>query len=1620
MRDIDRQRVFYVIKDNKTRIDRQQFGLSFSVGHAKPVYVEFLVCLSLLPYPELDTSSSLHLSLPEHGDIAISSSELFSTNTRRQSSLSDVRYKVVVSPTSGQLVMRDSHGPIVDFTQNDINEGKIRYYNHNYSSSGDKFTLTLFNKFYEDTANITISITIFLLRLKVVNNGFRVKEGGEHVIVKNELYATGPPGYSIMFFINSKPVHGKIILTTSHLQTVTKFSKENLDAGQVVYSNDDEEFYYDSMEIRIEATPGTTTPPHIKSFIVSQANTSTTYIGTVKITIDLVNDHAPELWKRHTAEVVQGHSVNITRYIISYQDDDIDMNISYLIYTVMVKPLHGHLFFNHNKSIANRFLQQHIYDLDIAYQSNNKAYNTIDTIDTCALEVSDGEKTEIGFLAFKIVPYTVEPVKNQSLSLDEGGRKTLLAKNLLFNATKANPPAEDSEYVYSITRHPILGKLVTPNSCNCNFTQEELKNGSVVYEHYGSDTTKDNFTFVVTVRGYTSTVMTFIININPVDDEAPTVVYSKKLVLNFSDRIYFNKSILEAKDSEADLYDLVFNVVKAPKFGSIKRGRDGNVTSSFTQVSVNEQAIFYQHENEAYDEWIDNISLSLSDGKNMYSGHIVITFILLPEVLPIKVNGIELIEGYVVSLSTKNIQVVHPYLSAFEMYVNVTQPVKYGKLLSFHEPYTMYFNSTELKNNSILYFYQEDFEVIRDSFKFVATVNGLSSSEHTFVFTIISLNDEYPVIIRSSVISLWAGEVTAISPDHLFTNDSDKHPADKLRYIITTNTSLGHFAYKEANHTPITTFSQDDIVDGAVIFVSTPTSNNTILEVNFTVTDGVNNVISYITFDINVLTITVDAQAILVAMGADQPLKFSAQTNDDSVKREFYYQVSVRPKLGEIINLANGLTVTNFTQEQINNRQIIYKHTAIDFWEADDIVNFTIFTNLARPVQTYMNVTIGLKQSSTSYLAASGSLNVDEGGTVCLNESLLDASNVLYKVWKNSNRSVGLREGTIQYVIVSPTLHGKLKIGNVSVGGYFKHGDIKSSDGVCYHHDGSESTDDSFSVTINISYNSTDIWYSNSTVVAIPIHISPLNDEDPVLIKFVKKIYVFPPDNYAIIIQPNELCIVDEDTADDKLVYIIVPGNQSMVMCSLSGRPTLNFTQVDINNGKVKCKLSSFVFSSTLTFNFTDGNFVSPSHVMYFSKVILKLTVVHNVSKLCYSQKDGLTGVVLTNAQLNSSTTGYRDDTTYKVTSPPNYGDLMKVNHSRVVTNFTQLDIDNKIIQYIATSKASYNDSFTVEVTNRHAKPLNVTIHFTAMAMIETNNTRTLTFPSVNSNQTLPVELFNITALVNLSNSDPIFTVINTLYGHLDLKSKKRSSDNHLFNFTGSQFTKGNVLYVLDENISNGRETIQLSVVADNMQTGFAEVSFNIYMLPTITVTSDSSPTTQPLESNTPPGYHEGSGFTLFALVPIIGIPCFILIVVLILVGFWYSQKLKQKKRSAAARGSSAICMRSQFNLPAGHHTMITTDIDHVSEWNSDHSSSNSDEGISMAMPAEDDVEDESTAQRYTEEHFRSRPVMDHAHYHLHHPLTSVRTSCRYDHDANDHELKYVKFPILKNEEYWL
>ncbi|AFK57506.1 DUF4347 domain-containing protein [Tistrella mobilis] len=112
---------------------------------------------------------------------------------------------------------------------------------------------------------------------------------------------------------------------------------------------------------------------------------------------------------------------------------------------------------------------------------------------------------------------------NTGTTLDEGGSTTITSAMLSSSDTEDTDPAD---VTYTLTTAPAAGTLKrngTALSVNDTFTQKDIDDGLLTYEHDGSETTSGSFGFSVTdTTNHTVSSQTFAITVTAVND-APEI-----------------------------------------------------------------------------------------------------------------------------------------------------------------------------------------------------------------------------------------------------------------------------------------------------------------------------------------------------------------------------------------------------------------------------------------------------------------------------------------------------------------------------------------------------------------------------------------------------------------------------------------------------------------------------------------------------------------------------------------------------------------------------------------------------------------------------------------------------------------------------------------------------------------------------------------------------------------------------------------------------------------------------------------------------------------------------------------------------------------------------------------
>lgn len=170
-------------------------------------------------------------------------------------------------------------------------------------------------------------------------------------------------------------------------------------------------------------------------------------------------------------------------------------------------------------------------------------------------------------------------VVNSSLTLDEGA-VAAIPTSLLQVTDADNTPAQ---LAYRLTDLPDFGILQLSNTTlklGDSFTQADIDNSRLTYQHNGSETIQNHFRFTLTdAAGNSLNETTFSISVTPVND-APIADADKTLSLA-EDANPIALGIIAPTDAENDLLTITVNAIPDSNKGEVRH-------SNGTPVSVNQ------------------------------------------------------------------------------------------------------------------------------------------------------------------------------------------------------------------------------------------------------------------------------------------------------------------------------------------------------------------------------------------------------------------------------------------------------------------------------------------------------------------------------------------------------------------------------------------------------------------------------------------------------------------------------------------------------------------------------------------------------------------------------------------------------------------------------------------------------------------------------------------------------------------------------------------------------------------------------------------------------------------------------------------------------------------------
>jgi ELWxxDGT repeat protein/VCBS repeat-containing protein len=292
------------------------------------------------------------------------------------------------------------------------------------------------------------------------------------------------------------------------------------------------------------------------------------------------------------------------------QVTDSDTPNSQLVYTVGNSTTNGSLVINGITATAGSTFTQ--VNLDDPSQVSYVHNGSETTSDRFSFTVSDGTGGSISNQTFSIQvnPVNDAPilVSNRGLTLSEGDG-TVLSPDLLL-ISDVDSPAVSLQY--SITNLPTNGTLLLAGTATSTFTQSDVFNGLVRYQHNGSELPFDRFTFTVTDGAILLPgANTFSISVLPVND-APAVSINTALTLSEGASAAITPNLLFVTDPDGPA-PVAYTLGSTPANGILKLGTATLQTGqTFTQLNLTNGQLTYIHNGS--ETTSDRFQFTVTDG----------------------------------------------------------------------------------------------------------------------------------------------------------------------------------------------------------------------------------------------------------------------------------------------------------------------------------------------------------------------------------------------------------------------------------------------------------------------------------------------------------------------------------------------------------------------------------------------------------------------------------------------------------------------------------------------------------------------------------------------------------------------------------------------------------------------------------------------------------------------------------------------------------------------------------------------------------------------------------------------------------------------------------------------
>ncbi|XP_073435589.1 chondroitin sulfate proteoglycan 4 [Dendrobates tinctorius] len=493
----------------------------------------------------------------------------------------------------GRIVIVDDPSFVVmRFTQDDIRRHRILFV-HSGPDQGS-IQLQVSDGLHHLTTVLEVQASDPFIHIANIT-ALNVLSGGEgtltHANLKIETNLDLRTEDEIKYYIKTKPRWGDVLKDEKHIES---FSQHDLADGLVVYRHSGEGGNRDHFRISVEANQ-----------VVA--------VGDIKVQV--ISDSPPvplNVIHNEKVYVFQGEAAEIRKEYLLVSAEGLFP--SKIAYSLMGSPYFGHLV-----SVSGELSSDGSPSLDFVYtftqEDINKGrilylHSSTDLLpDQMMLEVSAGGTTQEIVVPLEVLSVNI-PLEANELKIVKGGTASL--SDNIFHVSNDYYLGLNLDVI--ILKAPKNGRIINQEKNNLrDFNWNELDQGRVFYEHYGSKTGNDSFTVMVNASdvNHHSQPVTITVIVQAVNDEKPHVVTNNGLQILEGDNAIITSDILHAIDDDSAPEDIVYSFIPPSNGDVIVRGFPGRVLS-FSQKDLELGMVQFTHKGELNGGFF----FKVSDGEN--------------------------------------------------------------------------------------------------------------------------------------------------------------------------------------------------------------------------------------------------------------------------------------------------------------------------------------------------------------------------------------------------------------------------------------------------------------------------------------------------------------------------------------------------------------------------------------------------------------------------------------------------------------------------------------------------------------------------------------------------------------------------------------------------------------------------------------------------------------------------------------------------------------------------------------------------------------------------------------------------------------------------------------------